>query len=332
MKSSRRWSTMNDIKLPMRTQTYLSNGTSEGSRNSELLAAACQCRDAGMAESEAEQILIPRALSDGLSESEATNTIHSTFSKSPRQPIHSHGGDIKVQPLKLTPEQRQRIEAQKEDRRLAARASASLNEILNRFDCGFTYYANRSPVNLFNNDPRDDWRLILKLFKSDDVVWIGTKKNDSANATHPPEWIQFCETRFRPASEWLNATECPGILTCPNTFKPGSHSRRDSEVYSRRFLVLESDTLDKNKVCAVFRWAEQFTKLRAIVDTAGKSLHGWYEMPSPDVLTQLKIILPQLGCDAAMFVPSQPCRLPGALRPETSRVQSLLYLDMEVQP
>ena len=285
-----------------------------------------------MVESEAGRILIPRALSDGLTEGEANSTICSAFSKSPRQPIQSHTVDIKVQPPKLTPEQRQRIEAQNEERRLAARASASLNEILNKFACGFAYYGNRSPVNLFNNDPRDDWRLILKLFKPDDVVWIGTKKNDSANATHPPEWIQFCKTRFRSASGWLKEKECPGILTCPNTFKPGSHSRRDSEVLSRRFLVLESDTLDKNKVCAVFRWTEQFTKLRAIVDTGGKSLHGWYEMPPPDVLAQLETILPQLGCDAAMFVPSQPCRLPGALRPDTGRVQSLLYLDVEVQP
>ena len=323
---------MNDIKLPVRTQTYLAHGAAEGKRNSELLAAACQCRDAGMTEAGAERLLIPRAITDGLPQAEAVNTVHSAFNKSPRDPIQSNAQDMAVQRPQLTPRQRQRIEAQNEERRLTARASASLSEILNKFACGFAYYGNRSPVKLFNNDPRDDWRLILKLFKTDDVVWIGTKKNDSANDTHPVEWIQFCKTRFRPAAEWLKEKECPGILTCPNTFKPGAYSRRDVEVLIRRFLVLESDTLDKNKVCAVFRWTEQFAKLRAIVDTAGKSLHAWFEIPAPDVLAQLEIILPQLGGDAAMFVPSQPCRLPGAHRPDTGRIQSLLYLDLEVQP
>jgi hypothetical protein len=318
-------------QLPARTQAYLAHGASEGNRNSELIAAACQCRDAGMSESETERILVPHALSDGLMESEAISTIHSAFSRSARDPLRSNIAQGDFQQPELTPEQRERIEAQKAERRLAARAHAGQVEILQKFACGFAYYVNLSPVNLYSNDPHDDWRLILKLFKPDDVVWIGTKKNDSANATHPPEWIQFCKTRFRPASEWLKEKHCPGILTCPNAFNPSAYSRRNTEVLTRRFLVLESDTLDKNKVCAVFKWTEQFTRLRAIVDTAGKSLHGWFDMPPPDVLEQLETILPQLGCDSAMFIPSQPCRLPGAHRPDTGRVQSLLYLDLEAQ-
>jgi hypothetical protein len=305
------------------------HGATEGSRNIELLAAATQCRDARMSESETERILVSRALSDGLTGGEAISTIKSAFSRPAREPIQSNIGQGDVQRPKLTPEQRQRIEAQNEERRLAARAHTGVKEILKNYACGFAYYGNRSPVKIINGDPRDDWRLILKLFQPDDVVWIGTKKNDSANDTMPPKWIEYCKTRFRPASDWLRGKECPGLLTCPNTFKPGSYSRRDAEVLTRRFLVLESDTLDKNQVCAVFKWAEQFAKLRAIVDTAGKSLHAWYQMPSPEVLGQLETILPQLGCDAAMFIPSQPCRLPGANRPETGRVQSLLYLDLE---
>ena len=315
--------------LPKRTQTYLAHGASEGQRNAELLAAACQCRDAGMSESEVEHTLVPRAVSDGLSEREAISTVRSALSKSPREPIQSNCGNSAVESPKLTPEQRQRIEAQAAETRMAARAHTGFDQIIRQFACGFAHYGNRSPVNLFNGDPKEDWRLIMKLFRPDDVVWVGTKKNDSANETHPSEWIDYCKTRFRTASDWLKETQCPGILTCPNTFKPGTHSRRDAEVLARRFLVLESDTLDKNQVCAVFKWTEQFTKLRAIVDTAGKSLHAWFEMPTPDVLGQLETILPQLGCDGSMFIPSQPCRLPGGYRADTGRNQSLLYLDLE---
>ncbi len=315
--------------LPLRTLQYLANGAPEGQRNAELLAAACQCRDAGVSELETENMLVPRALSDGLTQGEATCTVRSAFSKSPREPIKSNCANPIIERPKLTPEQRQRIEAQNTERRMAARAHSGLAQILQQYACGFAYYGNRSPVNLFNGEPSNDWKLILKLFAPDDVVWIGAKKNDSANDTHPPEWIDYCKTRFRPAAEWIKESACPGILTCPNTFKPGTHSRRDADILDRRFLVMESDILDKNQVCAVFKWTEQFTKLRAIVDTAGKSLHAWFEMPAPDVLGQLETILPQLGCDDAMFIPSQPCRLPGGYRPDTGRMQSLLFLDLE---
>ena len=318
-----------DRPLPPRTLQYIATGAPEGQRNEELLAAACQCRDAGMRESQAEHILVPRALSDGLTQGEATSTLRSAFSKAARERIQSTFDSLTVERPKLTPEQRQRIEVQNAERRMAARAHSGLAQILQKFACGFASYANRSPVNLYNGDPREDWRLIIKLIEPEDVIWIGTRKNDSANDTHPPEWIDYCKTRFRFASEWLKESACPGILTCPSAFKPGTYSRCDAHVLTRRFLVLESDTLDRNQVCAVFKWTEQFAKLRAIVDTAGKSLHAWFEMPAPDVLGQLETILPQLGCDKAMFIPSQPCRLPGGSRPDTGRVQSLLYLDLE---
>jgi hypothetical protein len=282
-----------------------------------------------MSRSDTERILVPRALADGLKEGETIGTIRSAFSRPAREPIQSKPVQGGFKRPKLTVEQRQRIDAQTAKRRLAARAQAGKDEILQKFGCGFGYYVNRSPVKLCNIDPQEDWRLALRLFDPNDVVWIGTKKNDSANDTHPHEWIDFCKTRFRPASEWLKENQCPGILTCPNTFRRGTCSRRDAEVIALRFLVVESDTLNKNQVCAVFKWVEQFTRLRAIVDTAGKSLHGWFEIPEPDVLGQLETILPKLGCDNAMFVPSQPCRLPGAHRVETGRVQSLIYLNLE---
>jgi hypothetical protein len=97
-----------------------------------------------------------------------------------------------------------------------------------------------------------------------------------------------------------------------------------------RFLVVESDTLSKAEIAAVFGWCRQFLSLRGIVDTGGKSLHGWFDYPTTAQLHELRGILPRLGCDPALFKPSQPCRLPGARRGE--RVQSLLYLDPEGAP
>ena len=82
----------------------------------------------------------------------------------------------------------------------------------------------------------------------------------------------------------------------------------------------------------------EFLRLRAIVDTGGKSLHGWFEGPTPEQRTELKAILPEWGFDRAMFTPSQPWRLAGVTRPNATPdplffgmpiYQILLWLDLE---
>jgi len=73
--------------LPSRTETYLASGATDGIRNTELFAAACQMRDAGYSQSDAERELIPRHLASGSSEREALATIQSVYSRPARDPI-----------------------------------------------------------------------------------------------------------------------------------------------------------------------------------------------------------------------------------------------------
>ena len=85
-------------RLPRRTLDYLERGAPQGSRNAELFDAACQFRDAGLPTGEAESQLIARALTDGLSESEALHTIRSAYRREPRRtpsdPGPSAGRDL----------------------------------------------------------------------------------------------------------------------------------------------------------------------------------------------------------------------------------------------
>jgi hypothetical protein len=73
--------------LPTRTEDYLAAGATEGSRNTELFQAACQLRDAGHSQSDAETQLVPRYIADGCREQEAIKTIRSAYSRPPREPI-----------------------------------------------------------------------------------------------------------------------------------------------------------------------------------------------------------------------------------------------------
>ncbi len=83
-------------ELPPRTLTYLQNGAQKGNRNAELLAAACQLRDARYSEAEATAQLTPRAIADGLTNHEASATIRSAFTRAPREYL----GPAKNQPTR----------------------------------------------------------------------------------------------------------------------------------------------------------------------------------------------------------------------------------------
>jgi hypothetical protein len=75
--------------LPPRTEAYLATGAGEGRRNHELFAAACQMRDSGYSQSEAERELVQRHVTNGGSEREALATIRSAYNRPPREPITS---------------------------------------------------------------------------------------------------------------------------------------------------------------------------------------------------------------------------------------------------
>ena len=221
----------------------------------------------------------------------------------------------------ITPDDslRERQKAQSEKRRLTTWAKGEFPQILASHAWPVEQITAQSPVPL-PDDHSEHWRLLLGLFAPDDVIWIG---RDVRNTGHRRYY--GC---FRSAADWLAFQPCPGVFICPSTFRPFAYSRSNKEIRLTRFLVVESDHLNKDQIGAVFRWLTGRIRLRAIVDTAGKSLHGWFNYPSPELLEELKVILPQFCCDRAMFTPSQPCRLPGAFR--DGRHQRLLWLDSEV--
>jgi hypothetical protein len=222
-----------------------------------------------------------------------------------------------------SPEMLDRRRRAEEERRLAHRSRRSLAWIVAEHRLALADLIEESPVRLLD-EPRDDWRRLLGLFPDDGAVWIGDTK-DSCDDEADDRRKEYCRRHFRPVQEWLREAEAPGQFTCPSLFRAGVHSRSNENVVRRPFLVVESDTLGKEEVLSIFNWMRKFMRLRAVVDTAGKSVHGWFEYPDDEALTELKMILPALGCDAALFKASQPCRLPGARRGE--KTQCLLWLD-----
>lgn len=118
-----------------------------------------------------------------------------------------------------------------------------------------------------------------------------------------------------------------GNYTCGSSFKPGSHSQSNENLPGHRFLVIESDTLARDEVGAVFAYLRRRLHygLHCIIDTAGKSRHAWFDAPRTKALEQrLKVGLEVFGCDPKVFTYSQPVRVPGAWR--EGRLQRLVWL------
>ena len=239
---------------------------------------------------------------------QANHTLRSEIGKAERT------GTAPCTPWRPTPDDLHRAEEKRKHERLAARAQASLPMILRDFATDPVELWEASPTRL-TEDSENDWQLFLGLFDEDDRVWIG--EVHEANRAN----------RFQKIKNWLKLEHAPATRICPNPFRSSACSRKNEDIAERKFLVVESDVLSKPEICAVFSWLRQILKMVAVVDTGNRSLHGWFTYPATEVLAELKIILPALRCDPALFSPSQPVRLPGALRPETGQTQSLIYLD-----
>lgn len=191
-------------------------------------------------------------------------------------------------------------------------------ELFEMFHWPFAQIVEDSPLQVSERDAEDQFRTWLRLWPAHCHVWIG----DVFSSGKPEH-----KTHFRPIADWYQIGPAMGNYTCGSSFKPGSFQRSNANCNGTRFLVIESDTLAKDEVGAVFAYLNLrlHFNLHAVVDTAGKSLHGWFDAPRDKrIEARLKAVLTAFGCDPKLFTYSQPVRVPGAYR--DGRLQRIVWL------
>ncbi|HEY9171446.1 MAG TPA: hypothetical protein VI136_04085 [Verrucomicrobiae bacterium] len=191
-------------------------------------------------------------------------------------------------------------------------------ELFERFHWPFAQIIEDSPLLVSERDAEDQFRTWLRLWPAHCHVWIG----DVFSSGKPEH-----RTHFRPLCDWHQIGPVMGNYTCGSSFKPGSFRRSNENLNGHRFMVIESDTLAKDDVGAVFAYLRRrlHYRLHCIIDTAGKSLHAWFDAPKNKVLeNRLKAGLVAFGCDPKVFTYSQPVRVPGAYR--EGKLQRLVWL------
>ncbi len=176
--------------------------------------------------------------------------------------------------------------------------------------------------------------LIEHMYKPDDFLFIGEQYDTGVlgkTIRSAEQWVRYFKS---------GGSTAPHIIPNPLTGKPGTTKtgtttmRGDSCVKSFRFAVVEFDGIPKTEQAIFWLFADM--PVCAIIDSGGKSLHGWVRADARDADVWREEIenelfgqyLKPLGVDIACKNEGRMSRLPGHMRDGKDR-QKLLYFAPE---
>ena len=180
---------------------------------------------------------------------------------------------------------------------------------------------------------------LKQLFPDDSYICVGsTFVTPQGNKVYP------CKTRklLNHNERWLNRQELvvPAQMTAEKGVRKEAKDPRNpspdelqdrglNNTGKRLYLVIESDVLDKADQEIVLYHFSQKLPLAMIVDSAGKSYHGWFNVEGKTEEEVVKILKGacRLGADERMKTKCQLCRLPNGLR--KGQKQTVLYFNPE---
>ncbi|MGE4579284.1 MAG: hypothetical protein AB7F21_07065 [Desulfuromonadales bacterium] len=197
-------------------------------------------------------------------------------------------------------------------------------------------FLKRSPVPI-PEDPREHAALLLRnLYQPEDVLFMGGREDGG-----------FPDRTIRRVSSILSLLRLRAVIPphiIPNPLTGGEAPTRTGEKMTRRgdrcvrafrFAVVEFDNLSKEDQLAF--WASAGLPVHILLDSGGKSIHGWVRIDGVKTLTEWEhkvklelfgdLLIP-LGVDGACKNAARLSRMPGHLR-AGKIYQRLLYLDPE---
>jgi hypothetical protein len=223
-----------------------------------------------------------------------------------------------------------------QNRTAKANAPAALNKRLAPYleDDWYLEFLDQSPIRFRDNESLRH-EFLLRLFYSDDILWLGKDRYQSGKPHHA--------ANFRTRDEWLKDDELPQRI-CSGTFDEGCISRAKEFVDLSPYIVIECDEIigkepktdaekaeNKKLNAALIRYAQDRLglTLRAVIDTGNKSLHGWFDHPSQHNFEALCENAELLGIDPSVLKTSPVCAvmLPGCIHEKSNKPATLIYLN-----
>jgi hypothetical protein len=195
-----------------------------------------------------------------------------------------------------------------------------------------------SPIRLNWPVERDAIEVLSHLYAPEERLFIGAQHDAAPQYIHPvSEWIARFKRDVAPAEHII-----PNALSGQRgRTKDGRPSYRcDACVAQFSVAVIEFDNLPRQQ--QIEFWAGQPMPVVALIDSGGKSVHGWVligaasaEEWTERVENKLFAYLKPMGVDSTCRNESRLSRMPGHFRIEKRKWQRLLYLNPDggtVQP
>jgi len=183
-----------------------------------------------------------------------------------------------------------------------------------------------SPVRLDESVPQTS-HILQVLFPGDPLLCHGSKRTF---------WTKRLSEFSTKAHAFEQIVPSPMLSKYGRT-KSGHLSQHSLEATGgRRFLIVEGDTIDgkpmpKATQAAILIHLAERAPLALVVDSGGKSLHGWFFCQGVDEAKLKRFFgyAVTLGADPGLWLRSQFVRMPDGMRPGLGR-QSALYFNPEV--
>lgn len=255
----------------------------------------------------------------GLSEDEAVRALHERMSRrpDPADEIEAAVGKVFNSPPLV-------IDRANRRRRIddwPARDPEEINTVVDCSGGGVESLRAASPVKFEDGRPHTA-DILPVLFPGDPLVCAGSK-------------FDFFTRRL---SEFVGiAHQLEQVVPSPmiavwgrtRTGKPSQHSLEATG--ARRFLIIEGDGTSKDEQAAVLMFLARCAPLALVVDSGGKSLHGWFftNGRSDERIAPFFRRACELGADRGLWTRNQFARMPDGTRDNGQR-QSVLFFDPEV--
>jgi hypothetical protein len=264
-----------------------------------LMEAAWACRKAGLTPDAAAQELEARMTRRPTSQNEIEDAVRKAFDA---QRVIWHSKRNWQAPAKWPEANAEQIEAV---------AASGL---------GVADLWEASPIRFDADQPRTA-QILPRLFPGNPLLCVGNK-------------FQFFTIELAliaEAAEHFEQIVPSPMLTKYGRTKKGKISQHTLEATGpRRFLVIEGDGTSKDQQAAILLHLAERAPLTLVVDSGGKSLHGWFFVAgkSDEQLAPFFRRACALGADRALWLRSQFVRMPDGTRDNGNR-QNILFFNPE---
>jgi RecA-family ATPase len=315
--------------IPRVTRIYLEQGCSEGERNHTLFHATCQLRDARWPEEIIYNVLIRRAMLDGLHEREARTTIDSALKGNARESITKPSNAAGTAPAsRYTLEREYAREEPMEEKAKPVRYPLDESEDL------------PEPM----DNPTE--RFLKVLYKDNDKIQLVVAElnedggeSPTGNAVILPvkSWLEKIREKgtvseiFASYDEGGKRVE-KGMYFSINPLKEVKDGRKMANIARYDYALIEFDTISLKQQWQLIRMSK--IPAATVSYSGGKSIHALVRVDArskEEYAARVKKLMDHFSeydVDTQNKDPSRLSRIPGPTRADTGKGQTLLAVNI----